>query len=94
VGTNQIEAKAILNESRHHFEGIRGESHSANCSYVFENIIISWIRVSQTAKVAGFWGPGEDSGPICCHASAWVVQRLQMFCWRRLSIRRTRDFGI
>lgn len=53
---NQIEGKAILNESRHHFEGIRGESHPANGSYVFENIIISGMRVSQTAEVAGFWG--------------------------------------
>jgi hypothetical protein len=59
VGTNQLETKAILNESRHHFEGIRGESHPANCSYVFESIIISWMRVSQTAEVAGFWGLGK-----------------------------------
>jgi hypothetical protein len=45
-----------LNESRHHFEGIKGEPHPANGSYVFENIIILGMRVSQTAEVAGFWG--------------------------------------
>lgn len=56
MGTNQIEGKAILNESRYHCEGIRGESHPGNGPYVFENIIIYWIRVSQTAEVAGFWG--------------------------------------
>jgi hypothetical protein len=56
VRITQIETNVILNESRHHFEGIRGESHPANCSDVFENILFSLMRVRWTAKVAGFWG--------------------------------------
>jgi hypothetical protein len=48
-----------LNESRHHFEGIRGESHRINVSYLFENITISLILVRGTAKVASFSGPEE-----------------------------------
>jgi hypothetical protein len=43
-------------------EGIRGETHRIDVSYLFENITISWIPVRQTAKVAGFWGMIND-GP-------------------------------
>ncbi len=59
VRTIQIETKAILNKSRHHFEGTRGESHPANRSYVFDNTSLSLTLVCRKAEVAGFGGLGK-----------------------------------
>jgi hypothetical protein len=59
--SDQFETIRIVKELRDHFEGIGGESHPANGSYIFENIDISLMLVSQTAKVAGFWGSGEGT---------------------------------
>jgi hypothetical protein len=58
-----------LKELGHHFEGIRGELHRTEVSYLFENITISLILVRRTAKVAGFWGPEEVD-------ASWVVLRV------------------
>ena len=95
VRTNQIERKPILNESRHHFEGIRGESHPAICPYVFENIIISVIRVSQTAKVAGFWGLEKiTSGFRVTLLNLGGSAPANVLLAQLSTIRRTQDFGI
>jgi hypothetical protein len=45
-----------LNDSRYHFEGIRGKLHPAVSPYVFENMDVYLAQVSQLAKVAGFEG--------------------------------------
>jgi hypothetical protein len=69
VGTNQIERRTILNASRDHFEGIEANRILPISSHIFENIGISWMVVSQTAEVAGFWGMGKIPSGFCCHAS-------------------------